>query len=236
LTEDSTASAEEPVESEDEPLEEKHGDPSVTELFEQLGREVGLLVFCEAQLETARNMPHVRRAGRDAGAVALALLAFATAFVCLNVAAGIGLSTALAGWLAALVLAGVWLVLGGLVGLLILARLRQARIWTVISARPAEAITQLEEARNEAAGAVRATAEQLGPALSIEIASAAVPAAGDIAEGVLDASDDVVEAIAETLPAGSVVNQIWDVALMPGRFGLRVATTVLRRDTPDGAD
>jgi hypothetical protein len=28
------------------------------------------------------------------------------------------------------------------------------------------------------------------------------------------------------------VNQIWDVALMPGRFGLRVATTVLRRDAP----
>jgi hypothetical protein len=26
-----------------------------------------------------------------------------------------------------------------------------------------------------------------------------------------------------------VVNQIWDVVLMPGRLGVRVATTVLKR-------
>jgi hypothetical protein len=32
-----------------------------------------------------------------------------------------------------------------------------------------------------------------------------------------------------TSPVG-VVNQIWDVALMPGRLGIRVATTVLKRD------
>ena len=30
-------------------------------------------------------------------------------------------------------------------------------------------------------------------------------------------------------PAGGVVNQIWDVAMMPGRLGIRVATTVLKR-------
>ena len=46
----------------------------------------------------------------------------------------------------------------------------------------------------------------------------------------MDASEEIVESLAEDLPAGSTVNQIWDVALMPGRFGLRVATTVLKRD------
>jgi hypothetical protein len=30
-----------------------------------------------------------------------------------------------------------------------------------------------------------------------------------------------------------VVNQIWDVALTPGRFGLRLATTVLKRTEAD---
>jgi hypothetical protein len=29
-----------------------------------------------------------------------------------------------------------------------------------------------------------------------------------------------------------VVNQMWDVVLMPGRYGLKVVTTVLKRDEP----
>ena len=69
------------------------------------------------------------------------------------------------------------------------------------------------------------------------MATAALPLAGGVAGGVveagdvlLEASDEIVDAIVEELPAGSVVNQIWDVALLPGRFGLRVATTVLKRD------
>jgi hypothetical protein len=63
--------------------------------------------------------------------------------------------------------------------------------------------------------------------------------AGDVAGGVvetggdiLEASDDVVEAMTEDLPAGSVVNQMWDIVLMPGRAGVKVATTVLRRGEP----
>ena len=53
-----------------------------------------------------------------------------------------------------------------------------------------------------------------------------------MSDDLLEASDDIVEAIADDLPGGSVVNQIWDVVLIPGRFGVRVATTVLRRDPP----
>ncbi len=77
---------------------------------------------------------------------------------------------------------------------------------------------------------MRATLEQLGPAVTVQVATAAIPAAGDVAQGMMDASEEIVESLAEDLPAGSTVNQIWDVALMPGRFGLRVATTVLKRD------
>jgi hypothetical protein len=101
---------------------------------------------------------------------------------------------------------------------------------------PKESLEDLQRARDEAEQAVRATLERLAPAITVEIASAALPMAGgmaesavDVGEDLLEASDDAVEAIAEELPGGGVVNQMWDVVLMPGRFGLRVATTVLKR-------
>jgi hypothetical protein len=111
--------------------------------------------------------------------------------------------------------------------------------WRVFSAGPEETLKELEQARADAEQAVRDTLERLAPAISIEIATAAVPIAGDMASDVVDAgqdiletSDEMVEGIAEDLPGGGVVNQMWDVVLMPGRFGLKVATTVLKRDEP----
>ena len=61
--------------------------------------------------------------------------------------------------------------------------------------------------------------------MTVEIASAVasgtvgevVGAGGDILEAggdILEASDDVVEELTENLPAGSVVNQMWDVVLI----------------------
>jgi len=213
--------------------EQDHG-RSVTELLEQLGRDVSALAFAEAQLETARHAPAVRRGAAGGAAALTAAVAFLTAFAFLNVAAFSGLRRSLSDWASALVLAGVWLLVGVVIALVLASQVRQARFWQMFSARPAEALAELEAARDEAATAVRATLEDLGPAVTIEIASAAVPAAGDIAEGLLETTDEAVEAIAEKLPAGSVVNQIWDVCLLPGRAGLRVATTVLKRD-PDAA-
>jgi hypothetical protein len=216
-----------------EPVDrEEEGAPQpMTELVERLGREIGQLALCEAQLETARNMPEVRRAARDGAGALVGAVAFAGAFVFVNVAAFSALATTWPAWLAALALAGAWIAVGALLALGLSSRIRRWRVWSVFAASPAEAMTQLEQARDEAGEAVRETLTQLGPAITIEIATAAIPAAGDLAEGVMDASEDVVEAIAEGLPAGSAVNQIWDVALMPGRLGLRVATTVLKRDT-----
>jgi hypothetical protein len=64
------------------------------------------------------------------------------------------------------------------------------------------------------------------------VATGAVSGVVDVGDDLIEASDDIVEAIAEDLPGGGVVNQMWDVVLMPGRFGLRVATTVLKRGEP----
>jgi hypothetical protein len=51
----------------------------------------------------------------------------------------------------------------------------------------------------------------------------------EVAAELIESADDVVDAITGEVPGGSVVNQMWDVVLMPGRLGIRVATTVLGR-------
>jgi Putative Actinobacterial Holin-X, holin superfamily III len=217
---------------------------SVTELAVQLGRDVSVLAFCEAQLAASRNMPEVRRAFRDIAAALVAGVAFLTAFVFANVAAMLGLASVLSSWLAAVVLTAAWIALATALALALLVRAGRVtgwRWWRVFSGGAEESLKDLERARAEAEKAVRETLERLAPAITVEIAAAAVPMATGAVSGVVDAggdiieaSDDVVEAIAEDLPGGGVVNQMWDVVLMPGRFGVRVATTVLKRGEPEG--
>jgi hypothetical protein len=220
--------------------------PSVTELAVELGRNVSVLAFCEGQLAASRNMPEVRRAARDIAGALVVGLGFLTAFVFVNVAALEGLSEVVSSWLAALLLGAAWAVIAASLTLALMIRAGHVtgwKWWRVFSAGPEESMKDLEEARDDAEEAVRDTLERLAPALTIEIAAAAVPMAGDMAgdmaSGVLDAghglletSDDMVEAMAEGLPAGGVVNQVWDVVLMPGRFGFKVATGVLKRGEP----
>lgn len=229
------AESDEPSESEEEQDEED----SVTELFVQLGRDLSVLAFCEAQLAASRHMPEVRRAARDLAASLVAAVAFVTAFAFVNVAVMLGLSSVVTPWLAAVILAVVWIALGGLLAVALAVRAGRVtgwRWWRVFRGGPKESLEDLERARDEAEEAARATLERLAPAITVEIASAAVPMAGDMAGSVVDvggdlleASDDMVEAIADDLPGGGVVNQMWDVVLMPGRFGVRIATTVLKR-------
>jgi hypothetical protein len=129
-------------------------------------------------------------------------------------------------WAAALVLAAGWAAVGTVVAIVLIARARRIRGWDVADA---------EAGLNEAQQAVRATLERLSPVITREIALAAVPMAGDMAGGVVDAgediletADDIVDALTQGVPGGGVVNQMWDVVLMPGRLGVRVATTVLK--------
>jgi len=223
--------------AEDESAEQDET-PSLTDLLAELARNVSVMVFCETQLVAARNMPQVRRTARDLGAALIAATAFLTAFVFANVAGFLGLSTVMSGWAAALVLLAAWIVLGVLLVLLLMVRAGQVSVWhwwRIFGGGTEEAVRDLEQALEDAKQAVFDTLGRLAPAISIEIASASVAMAGDMAgdvvdtgQDILEASDDLVESITEDLPAGGVVNQIWDVVLMPGRFGLKVATTVLK--------
>lgn len=222
---------------------ERDEDTSVTELLIQLGGDVSVLAFCEAQLAASRNMPEVRRAARDIAAALVAGIAFLTAFVFVNVAAMLALATVMPSWLAALILFLVWLLIGAAVAIALMVRAGHVtgwKWWRIFTAGPEESLKDLERARAEAEEAVLATLQRLAPAVTVEIAAAAVPVAAgavggvvDVGSDLLEASDDMVEAIAEDLPGGGRVNQMWDVVLMPGRFGVRVATTVLKRGEPD---
>lgn len=203
----------------------------VSELVEQLARDLAQLGLYEGQLEAARNVPDVRRGLRDGFGALVAAAAILVAFAFANVALYAGLATTLPSWQAALVVAGIWLLVGSLLVLAVARRVQRSRLWKAVATSSPEAVAQLEESRDRAAGAVRDTLERLGPAISIEIVAAAVPSAGGLVETALDTSDEAVEALVEELPGGGAVNQIWDVALMPGRFGLKVAATVFRRDT-----
>jgi hypothetical protein len=225
--------------------------PSITELLVQLGRDISILGFLESQLAASRNLPEVRRTARDIASALIAALAFLTAFAFANVAAHNALTKVMSSWLAALVLCAAWLVIGAALTLALMVRAGHVtgwRWWRVFREGPEESLEDLEQARDDAERTVRETLMRLAPVMVIEIASASVSAAGDVAGDmagdvaggvveaggdVLEGSDQVVEAIAEELPAGSVVNQMWDVVLTPPRFGVKVATTVLRRGNSD---
>ena len=228
--------------AEQEETAEQDETESVMELLVQLGQEVSALVFWEVQLEVSRNMPQVRRAARDVAGALVAGIAFFTAFVFANVAALRGLSTAMSDWGAALVLGGVWIVVAAVLSLALMTRARNVtgwKWWRVFTGDQEETSEEVERARAAAEQAVRDTLGRLAPVITIELAKAAVPDASDVVdvgEDLLDSSEEIVEAIAEDLPGGGIVNQVWDVVLMPGRFGLKVATTVFSRGDAKAAD
>lgn len=213
---------------------------SVSELVERLGRDASRLIFYETALAGSQRIPELRRTARDVAAVIAVFLAFASAFALANWAAVSGLSSVLSGWLAALVLAAVWLVLGALVFAALLVRLGHVSglmWWRMLGADRDAAGNPLQAPRDEAEEAVRDTLDRLSGAIAREaagqIASAVMPMAGvaaDVGEELLEASDEIVEVIEEQLPGGGTVRQVIDFVLLPGRFGLRVATTAFGRD------
>jgi len=224
--------------AEDEETKDEEA-PSVTELLVRLGRDVSVLVFCETHIAAARNLPEVRRAARDLAGALVAGVAFLTAFVFANVALLHGLTSVVSPWLAALILCLAWLAIGAAIALALMVRAGQVtgwKWWRVFRAGREGGLEDLERARAEAEQAVRETLALLAPAITVEIAAASVGVAGDMAddfvdagEDLLESSEDFVEEIVEDIPGGGVVSQVWGVVLMPGRLGIRVATTVLRR-------
>lgn len=211
------------AEEADSAVVEDEAEESVTDLLAQLGRDGAALAYYESRLTARRHEQEIRHTVRDVVTAAVALTAFLAAFVLVNTAAVLALATAVDPWLAALIVAAAWALLGIVLALVLLARARRAA-----KGDP----RTLEEARDQSEQAVRATLERLSVALTKEIAIAAVPMAGGVVgagEDLLESADDIVDAVTDDIPGGGVVNQVWDVVLAPSRFGFRVATTVFKR-------
>jgi hypothetical protein len=222
----------EPVEADEKSAAEESDDQrSLMEVVERFGRDSSVLALREAELAAARRETDVRRAGRDGTAAAIAAVALGTAFLLANWAAVRGLSGSLSSWRAPLLLAVVWLVVGIAVAALPLSRVRH------LLSRPSPS---REQARDDAVQRVRESLEQLGSGLADEaqarMVSAMVPSADGVletGEDVLEASEELLEDMVESAPGGSVVGQVIDFALIPGRYGVRVATTVLKGGPPE---
>ena len=211
--------------------DEQRGDETIMELLEQFAHDSATLALREAELVAAEHQAEVRRGARDATAAAIAAGALGTAFLLANWAAVRALSDSLSGWRAPLALAAVWLVVGAAVATMPLARLRG-----VLHRFDGEraSVADRERARDQAVQALRESLERLGGGLADEAQSrmvaAIVPSADGIVntgEELLEASEELLDDMVEQVPGGSVVGQVIDVALIPGRSGVRVATTVL---------
>jgi hypothetical protein len=205
-------------------------EPTPSDLLEQVGRDAGTLVLRELQLTAARPDEQIRRAIRNLTVAAVTTVALITFFALLNWGIVLALQGPLPGWRAPLVVGAAWLILG-IAGTAFLA----TRPEGVAGIRAALAATggddaSLEEARDRAEERMRASIGALSGAVASEtgviMAAAIVPIAGgamDAGEKLLDSADEITDRIEDSgVPGGRVANQVFDVALIPGRLFIRV--------------
>lgn len=207
---------------------------SASAAAEQAARRAVVLALRELQVATVRERPALVRTAVLAAAAGAALLAGAAALVLANWAIVRALSGPLPGWRAPLVLAAGWLALAAGLG---------ALVWTRARPRGAGADVDPGRALDDAEAALHDALDQLGAivagAAERRLAAALLPIAGGLAAAggeLVDATDEVIEVadeltdvLEETVPGGMIVNRAFDVALAPGRLGVRVARTAIRR-------
>jgi hypothetical protein len=220
--------------------EDEEAEPDTSELLEQVGRNASTLVLREVQLTTSRHIPELRRAVRDLTAVVLVVVAFTSAFVLANWAIVEALWPSLPGWRAPLLLMAIWVGIGVLLTVLLLARtgqLMEWRWWRGVASDPDEAVRDRERARDEAEAAMRESLKEFAAAVArdagVLVTTAIVPMAGGAAEAgekVIDAVDDMTDAIEEKVPGGGVINKVATLALKPGRYALDAVNKGLKRD------
>ncbi len=214
--------------------EAEGGEPekSPPDILEQVGRDASVLLLRELQLTASRHDEEIRRALRNLTIAAVAAVAFVTAFVMVNWAIVLALQGPLPAWRAPLVVGAVWLALAA-AGAIFLA----TRPEGVAGIRAALAATggddaSLEDARDRAQQKMRESIAELSGVVASEtgviIAAAIVPITGgamEAGEKILDSADELTDRLEDAgLPGGRIANQVFDVALVPGRLFIRVTS------------
>ncbi len=225
----------------DEPERSDGADePSIAELTERLARDSGRLAAHEAALSASQHVPQLRRVAVGVGTAGAIVLAFLTAFALVNWAAVDGLSAVMPTWLAALVLAAVWAVVGVVLAAILRARLRRGStgVWVrILGDDRDDAIAELQASRDVAERDVRTSLDRFGDAVAAasaaQIADAVVPFADSMGDELLEEAGEMLDAVTDSVPAAGAVGQVVDIVLFPGRLGLRIATTVFRGGSND---
>ncbi len=237
------------AEPEDPEAEGESPGPQRDEL-EKFRRDLAEFVRVEVQVAAAARAPQLRRARTAALGGLAGALALGAAIVFVNVAILLAIATVLPAWAAALILAGAWLVVAGVAARI--AATRAAPLLARIRGDDAGSPDRLQAARDRAWQELQTDIAALTPPLAertIAIlapiaagvaARMAIEMANDVAESVADGvedvgrdlveeSEEIVEELAEEVPGASIANSVWDLALLPGRTGVRMVTTVLKR-------
>jgi len=215
---------------------EAEPEKSPSDLHEQVGRDAATLLLRELQLTAARHDDEIRRAVRNLTIAAVAGVAFVTAFVMINWAIVLALQGPLPSWRAPLVVGACWLVLAVAAGVFLATRPEGvAGIRAALAATGGDDAT-LEQARDHAEEKMRATLMELSGAVASQtgviISAAIVPIAGgamDAGDKILDSADELTDRIEESgVPGGRIANQVFDVALIPGRLFIRVTSSAFK--------
>lgn len=210
---------------------------STSELIERVGRDAAVLMTRELQLAAVRHEDELKAATRNLVVVVAVAIAFASAFVLGNIALVLGLQGPLPGWQSPLVVAAAWALIGVAGAIFVGTRPGVAATLKQLATGTGPEGVSLEEARDEAQEAMRSSLGELSGAVAAEtgviVAAAILPTAGGAIEAggkLIDAADDITDRIEESgVRGGRLVNQAFDVALLPGRLVVRVTTAAIKR-------
>jgi len=212
---------------------------SVTDRVEDVARAAAVLAARGGELAAEQHRDDVRRVARTSAGLAAVAVALLAAVALANVAAVDALGSSLEGWRAPLLLAGIWLAVA-VIGMALIARWEPwlRRMLRRDLAGQAEQLAncqhRFDAAQAELHAALEALAAATSAAVKRDIAEAIVPdSIAGVGEGLADAGDkaldmvdDVTDSIEDRIPGGVVVNRAFDIALTPGRIGVRAAKSV----------
>lgn len=222
--------------------------------LEKLRHDLAAFIGLEVRFEAAARRPQLRQIGASALGAGVAAVAVVTAFALVNVAAVLAIATVLPAWSAALILAGAWIIAACVAAAVLTTHGTPLR--NRVPGGPSLSPQALQAARDEAWRAVQADLAELAPPLAERAVEVATPfaikvaeqvnlaSAGAVVEGVageaeaierevVEESEELVEAIAKEVPGAGIAGTVWDLALLPGRTGVRMVSTVFKRP-PNG--
>jgi hypothetical protein len=188
------------------------------QLAGQLANELSQLVRMDVELAAAERLPELRRAASEVAVTVGGLVALLFGAAAFSWAAGIGLSHAIPGWSAALVIAGAWLIAAAVLLRHDYARRLRNRF---SPESQAAVITSNQTEREQAEREIRHTAERLAEALLKEAEAQGLRAASTAAEHGIHAAEH---------EASHLLHQLADALRDPGKTGLSILERLTRSE------